>query len=57
MQIISMPMWTNETAYIWEQSLPFLLIGRDFLSFDEETGKKNQPTKVGANGQSILMDS
>lgn len=50
MQIICIPVWTNVTAYIWEQSLLFLLIGRDFLFSEEETErKKTQPTKLGAN--------
>lgn len=56
MQIICIPAWTNGIAYIWEQSFLFLLIGRDFLSSEEETEKKPQPPKPGANGESSWMN-
>lgn len=39
------PVWKSGTAHICEQSLLFLLIGRDLLSSEEETKKKKNPNQ------------
>ena len=37
--------WTNVTVYICKQTLLFLLVGRDFLSSEEETEQENNPNQ------------
>lgn len=42
MQMLCNPARTNGTVWSWEQSLLFLLTGKDFLSSEEETEEKEE---------------